>query len=233
MFFYYKKNEIKNGKLICVYQSKSKLNNEQIEFINKTQNNLLLDTVIYENDIPFEGYPILKNDLIRKATDKELIELGIITLKIGEKLKGDNIIQVSKLSWQYKWENDEWTPDENKLYDGQYIENKKIKYIPYNDDLGYILPIWDKKNHIWKEKATDLDKIRAQYNEYKPLNNPLTFIELEEQGLKQEYIDMMRQLQMLIIQLEAQKNQIVTFKEIKIPVPSEKLIRFKTIFNLL
>lgn len=101
---------------------------------------------------------------------------------------------------------------------------------------------WEYPN--WVEKATqqeiDLKAVREQYEEYEPMDTPLTFIRLEEQGLKEEYISMMKQLQELIVQLETQiqsENSILMFmvksNNINIPKASQELEEFKNKFKLI
>lgn len=154
MFFYYIKLEIQKGKLYCVYQSEIKLTQEQIEEVNKYQPNLLDDTIVYEGLTPFLGYPIIQGDTIRPATEKELVDLGIITLKEGEILEGDNIKKVPQPSWQYKWESPNWVIDDSKLQDGEIIENGAIKTVPIPTEL--FIPKWVRPN--WIENATDEEK---------------------------------------------------------------------------
>ena len=65
------------------------------------------------------------------------------------------------------------------------------------------------------------------------MNDSITLIELEEQGLKTEYIAMMKELRRLIVELETQRQGgfIAYTIEIVIPVPSEKLKQFKARFE--
>ena len=68
------------------------------------------------------------------------------------------------------------------------------------------------------------------------MNDYITILELEEQGLKTEYVDMMKQLRSLIIQLETQKQAgflAIESTEIVIPVPSETLRKFKEKFSII
>ena len=129
MFYYYKKDKIQEGILFCVYQSETKLTQEKINEINKYQDNLLNNTIIYEGEIPFFGYPILHGDTIRPASDRELIELNKLKLGEGEILVGDNISKVLQPNWQYKWDYVllKWIPDEEKLEEGQYIDVNTAK----------------------------------------------------------------------------------------------------------
>ena len=75
--------------------------------INKIHNNLLIDTIIDESEEPFMYYPILEDEIIRPATEKELVKLGIVKLREGEKIENDKIIKVEKpngvkIQWNYE-----------------------------------------------------------------------------------------------------------------------------------
>lgn len=230
MFYYYKKDKIQEGILFCVYQSETKLTQEKINEINKYQDNLLNNTIIYEGEIPFFGYPILSGNTIRPANDRELVELNKLKLGEGEILIGDNISKVPQPNWQYKWDYIlfKWIPDEEKLEEGQYISEDKIITVPKLENA--LVQEWNKSNHTWEDKTTILDTAQAQYDEYKPLDTPLTLMDLEEQGLKQEYVNMMQELKKIIIQL---KNSIHStgYLSINIPIISEKLKEFKENFE--
>ena len=168
MFYYYKKDKIQEGILFCVYQSETKLTQEKINEINKYQDNLLNNTIIYEGEIPFFGYPILSGNTIRPANDRELVELNKLKLGEGEILIGDNISKVPQPNWQYKWDYIlfKWIPDEEKLEEGQYISEDKIITVPKLENA--LVQEWNKSNHTWEDKTTILDTAQAQYDEYKP-----------------------------------------------------------------
>lgn len=167
MFYYYKNHYISQGKLYCVYQSDHRLTEEEIEEIHKGQPELLDDTTVYEGTEPFTGYPIKDRDTIRPATDKELLDLGIITLKEGEILEGDTIKKIPKPSYQYKWTGSAWVIDEKKLKEGEIIENGEIKYIAPPE---MVEPYWNAQEKKWEEKAT-AEEIKSYYfkkiNDYK------------------------------------------------------------------
>lgn len=114
------------------------------------------------------------------------------------------------------------------INDGQYVnENEEIITIPCPEE--YLVKEWDKAKHIWVDMTTDLDRVRSQYNEYNSMNDYITILELEEQGLKTEYVNLMKELRTLIVQLETQKqDEFVSYEfKIVIPVISEKLKEFK------
>lgn len=114
------------------------------------------------------------------------------------------------------------------INDGQYVnENEEIINVPC--PVEYLVKEWDKVKHIWIDLTTDLDRVREQYNEYNTMNDSITLIELEEQGLKTEYVNLMKELRALIIQLETQRQGgfVAYSLEIIIPTVSEKLKEFK------
>ncbi len=161
-------------------------------------------------DIPY--YITVEKDVIREATEYEKYKRA-----------------------QRKLEENEVAIDSKKtivsLAEGQYVEADEVITIPCSEE--YLVKSWDKDKHIWIDLTTDLDRVRAQYNEYNSMNDSITLIELEEQGLKTEYIAMMKELRRLIVELETQRQSGFTAYtiEIVIPVPSEKLKQFKARFE--
>ena len=161
-------------------------------------------------DIPY--YITVEKDVIREATEYEKYKRA-----------------------QRKLEENEVAIDSKKtivsLAEGQYVEADEVVTVPCPAE--YLVKEWDKVKHIWIDLTTDLDRVRAQYNEYNSMNDSITLIELEEQGLKTEYIAMMKELRRLIVELETQRQGgfIAYTIEIVIPVPSEKLKQFKAKFE--
>ena len=161
-------------------------------------------------DIPY--YITVEKDVIREATEYEKYKRA-----------------------QRKLEENEVAIDSKKtivsLAEGQYVEADEVVTVPCPAE--YLVKEWDKVKHIWIDLTTDLDRVRAQYNEYNSMNDSITLIELEEQGLKTEYIAMMKELRRLIVELETQRQGgfIAYTIEIVIPVPSEKLKQFKARFE--
>lgn len=234
MFYYYKKDKIQEGILFCVYQSETKLTQEKINEINKYQDNLLNNTIIYEGEIPFFGYPILSGNTIRPANDRELVELNKLKLGEGEILIGDNISKVPQPNWQYKWDYIlfKWIPDEEKLEEGQYISEDKIITVPKLENA--LVQEWNKSNHTWEDKTTILDTAQAQYRDYEGMDTPSTLEEMKQQdpALVAEYLNMMIELRGLIYTLSTSEQQLVGYTAIQIPTPSESLKKFKNKFNL-
>ena len=174
---------------------------------------------------------------MRVATLTELIDLGEIKLKEGEILNREKgiIEKVKQPTWQYSWNFEllKWYPDEKKLEEGQYVSGNEIITVPRLEDA--ISQEWDKSNHVWVDTTTDLDRVRAQYNEYNSMNDYITILELEEQGLKVEYVAMMKELRRLIVELETQRQSgfAAYTIEVVIPVQSKKLKEFKEKFDLI
>lgn len=161
-------------------------------------------------DIPF--YITVEKDVVREATEYEKFKRNQRKLEENEVAIDSKKIIVS-------------------LLDGQYVEADEVITVPCPAE--YLVKSWDKDKHIWIDLTTDLDRVRAQYNEYNSMNDSITLIELEEQGLKTEYIAMMKELRRLIVELETQRQGgfIAYTIEIVIPVPSEKLKQFKARFE--
>ena len=161
-------------------------------------------------DIPF--YITVEKDVVREATEYEKYKRSQRALEENEVAIDSKKIIVS-------------------LLDGQYVEADEVVTVPCPAE--YLVKEWDKVKHIWIDLTTDLDRVRAQYNEYNSMNDSITLIELEEQGLKTEYIAMMKELRRLIVELETQRQGgfIAYTIEIVIPVPSEKLKQFKARFE--
>ena len=226
MKIYYDKAKAEQGNLYCLGID---LTEEEIKN--------LPEYVVYEGEKVFSGYPIIEGEKMRVATLTELIDLGEIKLKEGEILNKEKgiIEKIPQPTWQHKWDFEllKWIPDESKLQDGQYISGNEIITVPRLENA--ISQEWDKSNHVWVDTTTDLDRVRAQYDEYNSMNDYITILELEEQGLKAEYVTMMKELRRLIVELETQKQGGFTAYtiEIVIPVPSEKLKQFKEKFNLI
>ena len=227
MKIYYDKAKAEQGNLYCLGID---LKEEEIK-------NITVPYCIYEDTKIFSGYPIIEGQKLRQATIIELIDLGEIKLKEGEILNREKgiIEKIPQPTWQHKWDFEllKWVPDESKLQDGQYISGNEIITVPRLENA--ISQEWDKSNRIWVDTTTVLDRVRKQYDEYNSMNDYITILELEEQGLKAEYIAMMKELRRLIVELETQRQGGFTAYniEIVIPVPSEKLKQFKERFQLI
>ena len=167
----------------------------------------------YGKDIPY--YITVEKDVIREATEYEKYKRSQRALEENEVAIDSKKIIVS-------------------LLDGQYVEADEVVTVPCPAE--YLVKEWDKAKHIWIDLTTDLDRVRVQYNEYNSMNDSITLIELEEQGLKTEYVSLMKELRALIIQLENQKQKgflAIKVEEIVIPTPSEPLKKFKERFSII
>ena len=167
----------------------------------------------YGKDIPY--YITVEDSVIREATEYEKYKRSQRKLEENEVAIDSKKIIVS-------------------LLDGQYVEADEVVTVPCPAE--YLVKEWDKVKHIWIDLTTDLDRVRAQYNEYNSMNDSITLIELEEQGLKTEYVSLMKELRALIIQLENQKQKgflAIKVEEIVIPTPSEPLKKFKERFSII
>lgn len=232
-FFYYNKTKAQQGKKDPLWISDTKLTPKEIQKINEENKNILTDYIIYESEYPIMVYPIVDGETLREATDKELVDLGIITLKDGEIIEGDNIKKIPQPSWQYKWVVDKWLPDETKLIDGQYIEGETIKEIPYDYSLGYVVPKWNKDTRQWYEGSNEHELLLAQYNEYYALNNPLRVDDMKTNGLYEEWNTLMRDMEAILFNdtgVEAYKTTTIAKG---IPNVSDELKQFKEKFKLI
>ena len=117
-------------------------------------------------DTPY--YITVEDNVVREATEYEKYKRSQRALEENEVAIDSKKIIVS-------------------LLDGQYIESDEVVTVPCPAE--YLVKEWDKAKHIWIDLTTDLDRVRAQYNEYNSMNDSITLIELEEQGLKTEYVD--------------------------------------------
>ena len=227
MKIYYDKTKAEQGSLYCL----------GIDLTEKEIKNITVPYCIYEGEKVFSGYPVVEGQKLRQATIIELVDKKIIKLEIGEVLNREKgiIEKVPQPTWQFSWDFFllKWYPDEKKLEDGQYINGDEIITVPRLEEA--ISQEWDRNNHVWIDTTTDLDRVRAQYDEYNSMNNYITILELEEQGLKTEYIAMMKELRRLIVELETQRQSgfAAYTIEVVIPVPSKKLKEFKEKFDLI
>lgn len=236
--YYIKNNSIDNFqtlmKIEYVGVEDHILTEEELQQQNKVE--LYKDTTIFESDSVFIGYPIRVDNTIRPANKVELINMGYQQLEEGEYIEGNEVIKVEKPSYQHSWNKlqNKWLPDEIKLRDGDYIEGEVIKHIPYDENLGYLKPIWNRTNHTWEEQATEqevnLHQAKEQYKEYVVLDTTLNFEKMETQGILVEYKTMMNELESIIDTLS---TNVTVFSNIALPKPSKNLIDFKNKFNKL
>lgn len=121
------------------------------------------------------------------------------------------------------------------INDGQYVnENEEIITVPRLEDANALIQEWDKKNHVWIDKTTNLDIVQIQYKEYEGMDTPSTLEEMKQQdpALATEYLNMMIELRGLIYTLSASESQPVGYAALPIPQPSKELKEFKNKFKL-
>lgn len=169
-YFYYTKESIKNFKnkrQLFLMGIENKMLTEE-EKIKENKVELYKDCIPYQSQFGFVGYPILEGNILRSATIVELIDIGEQTLLEGEILNREKgvIEKIEKPSHKYKWDYNllKWTPDENLLEEGEYIENNEIISVPYDNNLGFLAKRFDKINHIWIETATEEERKEAYKN---------------------------------------------------------------------
>lgn len=148
--FYYDKEKAEQGILFCLGQEDKVLTQEEIQEQGKSE--LYKNAVTYTGEGVLIGHPIVEVDTVRKATEKELIDLGLLTLTDGEILEGDTIKKIPQPSWQYKWESPNWVVDRSKLQEGEKIEDNKI--VKVEKPKGVKIE-WNYDTWIYEEKATE------------------------------------------------------------------------------
>ena len=115
------------------------------------------------------------------------------------------------------------------LLDGEYFDGTKIIKVEYNQELGYLNPIWNRELKQWLEGATDLEKVQAQIKEYSELDTPSTLKEMGTE-LANECMNMLIELRKMAYTL----GEPTTLEErdlLTLPQPSDKLKQFKNKFN--
>lgn len=213
-YFYIDKEEcLKNySPCVCrVSKGKRLLNYKELydgnvlEYIGKDMADLP-NEVIYDNT----------TDLVRGMTEYEKVKYN------KRKLNENEVILEKK-------------KEIVTINEGQYVdENEKIIIVPRLEDPNALIQEWDKKNHVWIDKTTNLDIVQSQYREYQGMDTPSTLEEMKQQdpALATEYLNMMIELRGLIYTLSASETQAVGYAILPIPQPSEKLKEFKNRFKL-
>lgn len=175
MKIYYNKDQALQGRLICLGID---LSEEELEN--------LTNYVIYESNDLFIGYPIVDGDILRQATDRELVEQGILPLAEGEKLVGDSIVKVprpNQYPFAYNWNGEEWELDLSKLPRGVVYNGETFDEIPLPKE--YLEYHWEYPK--WVNDTTDKDIVRNSLNDYMKLNNWLDGEEMKEEGVFEDY----------------------------------------------
>ncbi len=140
------------------------------------------------------------------------------------KLQGDTLVEMTR-------EEICESGDLSILVDGEYFENGKIIKVEYNQELGYLKPIWNKDVHQFVEGASDVEQVQAQINEYSELDTPSILKEMGTE-LANECMDMLIQLRGMAYGLENSKPLRRRKRAIlELPQPSIELKAFKDRFN--
>lgn len=148
---------------------------------------------------------------------------------------------IREMSLYERYKNNLYELQFNEVeYQGDILTLKEGRYVNEHGVLQIVPKIegtrveWNWTTHIWEEKATDLEIVMAQYNEYSSMDTPSTLKEMQTQdpALATELVDMLIELRGMIYSLQAQ-TEIRGFSQLHIPTPSKNLINFKNKFNLI
>ena len=155
-------------------------------------------------------YPKLQGDRLVEMPLYEAYQNGLYELQFNEVIYKDDVLTLEA---------------------GQYVdESGVLQTVP---KIEGVRVEWDWVNHVWEDKATNLEVVEAQYKEYEVMNDPLTLKEMEMQdpNLLTEYYNMMLELKKLIYALKESETQPVGYTAIQLPKPSSALEAFKNRFN--
>ena len=167
--------------------------------------------IVVEQDYPF-SFPTFDRE---KNTIREM--------SLYERYK-NNLYELAYNEVEYK--NDILT-----LEAGQYVnEAGELVTVP---KIEGVRVEWDWINHIWEDKASNLEIVQSQYSEYEGMDTPSTLEEmrLQDPSLATEYLNMMIELRGLIYTLSASEAQAVGYTAIQLPTPSKALKEFKDRFK--
>ena len=127
----------------------------------------------------------------------------------------------------------EYKNDILTLEAGQYVnETGELVTVP---KIEGVRVEWDWINHIWEDKASNLEIVQSQYSEYEGMDTPSTLEEmrLQDPSLATEYLNMMIELRELMYTLSVSDTQVAGYTAIQIHSPSIPLRKFKEKFNLI
>ena len=208
--------KFKEGKMTHIYDNNLKflltLNYEYEDFIKNPQKFYPeWQTSYYATQEKYE-HPIVdqKTNSLREMSKYEKFKAGLYELAYNE----------------VEYKNDILT-----LEAGQYVnEAGELVTVP---KIEGVRVEWDWINHIWEDKASNLEIVQSQYSEYEGMDTPSTLEEmrLQDPSLATEYLNMMIELRGLIYTLSVSGTQSIGYAAIQLPVPSEKLKQFKDKFK--
>lgn len=168
MYYILDKNEVLKCRVVCIYHSST----FDEQFLNEQYKD---NWCVYISDKYDITVPILNPDnTVRNATDKELIELGYVTLQEGQLIKDNSIVEIPAPNHRAIWNFDihQWETTEDLLEDGEILlENQSIEIV--NKPNNY--SIWNKET---KQYETDLNLL----NMYNLTNINIFEKEIIEQG---------------------------------------------------
>ncbi|MBR8748698.1 hypothetical protein IX317_000357 [Fusobacterium sp. DD29] len=135
MIFYYDKEKAKSGQLFLLGQEDVELTEKQMQEQGKE---IYKQCVIYKGESPLSGYPVIDKGELRAATDRELIDMGLKTLGVGEVLSGDYILGVEKPNPYSVWDGTKWVEDAElkKDYYFNLIDTYKKECLEYGFDYN-------------------------------------------------------------------------------------------------
>lgn len=159
--YYYMKSGILEGKLNCVVgQETHVLTEEELEK-DPARKELYKDTLIWEGETPLmAGYPLPdenKPGYIRLATRKELIDMGLDSLKDGEIIQGDEIFTVDQPNEFAEWNKElgKWETNFEELPDGWKIVDRELQKLEFIESPNYHAK-WNKETQEWETNKEDL-----------------------------------------------------------------------------
>ena len=208
--------KFKEGKMTHIYDNNLKflltLNYEYEDFIKNPQKFYPeWQTSYYATQEKYE-HPIVdqKTNSLREMSKYEKFKAGLYELAYNE----------------VEYKNDILT-----LEAGQYVnEAGELVTVP---KIEGVRVEWDWINHIWEDKASNLEIVQSQYSEYEGMDTPSTLEEmrLQDPSLATEYLNMMIELRGLIYTLSVSGTQSIGYAAIQLPTPSKALKEFKNRFK--
>lgn len=159
--YYYAKAGILAGIINCVVGQEDHILSEEELNNDPYKKELYKDTLLFIGTTPLmAGYPLedkLKPGYVRLATRVELINMGKDKLNEGEKIVGDEVVEVPKPNEFAKWDavGFVWTTDFESLTDGWKIVDRDTQKLEYISSPNYHAK-WDKVAGEWKTDTADL-----------------------------------------------------------------------------
>ena len=159
--YYYAKAGILAGIINCVVGQEDHILSEEELNNDSYKKELYKDTLLFIGTTPLmAGYPLedkLKPGYVRLATRVELINMDKDKLNEGEKIVGDEVVEVPKPNEFAKWDavGFVWTTDFESLTDGWKIVDRDTQKLEYMSSPNYHAK-WDKVAGEWKTDVADL-----------------------------------------------------------------------------